>query len=292
MSAVRRLPRGARVRFLIKSNMTAAGNLVIYNSNSNFVEFDSGSIDVAGLNFNGRPDLFAWIGGALNIHNNVTFDSAAAATSTAAAFGSTLLLLPDQTLKITGTEQLGGAGPFSLFVNGGKHTVSEYMFVNPSGSLSINGGGLVTVEIELAVGESTSTLTSVSVSGMLSSLEAKGWMNIGDFGKGALNIMDHATATSPGIFVVQMPPGVGQLNVSGADRASPPVGLMWEPAIKEPSALPLEVRQVAVAPLQSATLLPASVRLLSADRAPHCMAYLSTWATMGRAPSISTAAAR
>ena len=121
--------------------LTVGSTLVVFNSAGNAVNLMGGTINAAALNLNGNPSLLRWTGGTLNIANNVTFDSAADPTSTSAAFGSSLMLGAGQTLMISGNEGLGGAGPFTLKVNGGgSHVVSGSLTVNPTGVLALAGG--------------------------------------------------------------------------------------------------------------------------------------------------------
>jgi hypothetical protein len=121
--------------------LSVANALTVYNGTGYVVGFSGGTINAGGLNFNGNPSLFNWTGGTLNLTSNVTWDSAAAGTSTGAAFGSALTLGSGQTLMITGNEGLGGTGPFSLTLNSGSsHYVTGTLTLNPTGTLTQNAG--------------------------------------------------------------------------------------------------------------------------------------------------------
>jgi hypothetical protein len=120
-----------------------SGTLAVYNISRTGVTLSGGTINTASLNFNGAPSLFNWTGGTLGLTSGVTFDPGAAATSTSAAFGSSLMLGANQTLNVTGNETLGGNGSFALTLNGGStHSVTGTLTVNSKGTLTQNGGSL------------------------------------------------------------------------------------------------------------------------------------------------------
>ena len=121
--------------------LTLGSALAIFNRPNTSVNFSGGTINAATLNFNGLPSLFNWTGGKLNLTSSVTFDSAAAATSTSSAFGPSLTLGSDQTLAITGNEGLGGTGAFTLMLNSGStHLVTGGITLSPTGTITQNDG--------------------------------------------------------------------------------------------------------------------------------------------------------
>jgi hypothetical protein len=121
--------------------LTVNSTLQIFNTPGTVVNLAGGTINAGGLNFSGVPALFNWTSGTLNITTNTTWDSAAAATSTGAAFGSALTLGSNQTLMITGNETLGGAGAFALTLNiGSSHYVTGGLTLSPTGTITQNTG--------------------------------------------------------------------------------------------------------------------------------------------------------
>jgi hypothetical protein len=123
--------------------LNVGGTLEVYNKAGNSLNLSGGTINTPALNFNGNPALLNWTGGTLNLTTDVTFDSAAAPTSTSAAFGSALTLGTNQTLMVTGNETLGGVGPFALTLNPGSvHTVTSGLFLDDNGTLNLYGGTL------------------------------------------------------------------------------------------------------------------------------------------------------
>ena len=121
--------------------LAVGGTLVAYNTPSTKINLTGGSITAAGLNFNGHPELLNWTGGMLNINSSVNFDPTAAGTSTAAAFGSSLTLGANQTLKVTGNEGIGSNGAFNLTVNSGGMDIATGNVTVFAGNLSVNSGG-------------------------------------------------------------------------------------------------------------------------------------------------------
>ena len=102
------------------------------------LNLNGGSIITTGLNFNPPSSAFTWTTGTLNFSGMnptqpevyrpiaVTWDSAAIATSTSGVFGAGLTLGAGQTLIVTGTETIGGAGPFNLTLGSGStHSVHD-----------------------------------------------------------------------------------------------------------------------------------------------------------------------
>src|SRR5262249_35818704 len=126
--------------------LSVGTTLTVYNTPGTSLNLTGGTINAAALNFGGVPNLFNWTSGKLNITSEVTWDSAAAATSTSASFGSSLTLGPNRTLMITGNETLGGStGAFSLALGGGStHIVTGNITISPTGALVLNGGTLNT----------------------------------------------------------------------------------------------------------------------------------------------------
>jgi hypothetical protein len=121
--------------------LNVAGTLVAYGTPGTSINLSGGVINTAALNFNGVPSLLNWTGGTLNLTAGVSFDPVAAATSTSAAFGTSLSLGTNQTLLVTGYEYIGGVGPFSLTLNSGSsHYVNGTVYLNPSGVLTQNSG--------------------------------------------------------------------------------------------------------------------------------------------------------
>jgi hypothetical protein len=123
--------------------VTGGGTLIAWNTPGTSVNLSGGTINAAALDFNGVPALFNWTGGTLNLTQSVTWDPSAAANSTSAALGPSLVLDNTQTLAITGNEVLGGTGAFGLTLNGGSaHSVTGSITVNSASSLTLAGGTL------------------------------------------------------------------------------------------------------------------------------------------------------
>jgi fibronectin-binding autotransporter adhesin len=123
------------------ATMTVGGTLTIFNTSGSSVTLNGATINAAQLDFNGMPSLFNWTSGTLNITSDVTWDSAAATTSTSDAFLSALTLGTGQTLMVTGNETIGGIGAFTLTLNSGStHYVTESITLNPTGILTQNAG--------------------------------------------------------------------------------------------------------------------------------------------------------
>jgi hypothetical protein len=122
------------------TGVLAVGSVLqVYNTAGTALNLNGGTINTAALNFGGVPALFNWSSGKLNLTQSVTWDSAAAATSTSAAFGPALALGSDQTLTITGDETLGGTGAFSLTLNSGStHEVTGTLTIATNGTLTQN----------------------------------------------------------------------------------------------------------------------------------------------------------
>jgi hypothetical protein len=118
----------------------SGGGLDAVKTGSPSINLNGGSITTPALNFNGYPAALNWTTGALNISTSVTFDSAAAPTTTSAAFGSSLTLGNGQNLNINGTEGIGGAGAFSLTLNSGSTHFVTSLWVNSNGTLTVNNG--------------------------------------------------------------------------------------------------------------------------------------------------------
>jgi hypothetical protein len=123
------------------SSLTIGGTLTAFNTPGSAVNFSGGTIVASALNFNGTPTLLNWTGGTLELTPDVVFDPGAAATSTSAAFGSSLTLGPNQTLVLDGNQMLGGTKSFTLTLNAGSsETVNGTTTVNPGSTLNLNGG--------------------------------------------------------------------------------------------------------------------------------------------------------
>ena len=121
--------------------MTIGGALTVYNTPNSAINLSGGAINTAALNFNGTPSLFHWTGGTINLTSNVTWDSAAAGTTTSGAFGSSLALASGQTLTASGNETLGGTGAFALTLNSGStHNVTGNLTISSLGTISQNSG--------------------------------------------------------------------------------------------------------------------------------------------------------
>jgi T5SS/PEP-CTERM-associated repeat protein len=181
------------------------------------INFSSGTINAAALNFNGTPSLLNWTGGTLNINNNVTFDSAAAGTTTGAAFGASKTIGSGQTLKITGYETLGGTtGTFGLTVgSGGTHTVTGDLTINHTGSLTVNSGGTTTVGTTVWAGEHATLPATISVSGSGATMQS-GTMIIGNAGRGTLSVDDGGVVTnSAAVTLGNSATGIGMATISG-----------------------------------------------------------------------------
>ena len=130
--------------------LDVGGVLKVYKGNETSLRLYGGTINAAALDLGGTPSLLDWTSGKLNITQSVTWDSAAAVTTTSVAFGSALALSSNRTLMVTGNETLGGAGPFYLTLNAGAiHTVTGDLTINPKGTLFINGGNLNTGSLNI-----------------------------------------------------------------------------------------------------------------------------------------------
>jgi hypothetical protein len=139
--------------------LTVGGTFAVNTGSS--VDFSAGVINAAALDFAGTPSLFNWTGGTLNLTSNITWDSAAAA-STSRAFGTSLAVGANKTLVVSGNETLGGAGVFSLTLNsGGIHHVTGALTIDPAGTLTLSAGStLVAGSIVQAGGAINGTLRS------------------------------------------------------------------------------------------------------------------------------------
>jgi autotransporter-associated beta strand protein len=127
-------------------SLTVENTLVVHDDLTSRINLSGGTINAKALNLKGVPANLNWTAGTLNIASNVTWDSAAAISSTSAAFGAALVVGASQTLKVTGNETLGGSGPFSLTLNdGGTHQVTGTMTVAANGTLTQNAGSTIAV---------------------------------------------------------------------------------------------------------------------------------------------------
>lgn len=117
------------------------------------INLSGGTIIAAALNFNGMPSLLNWTSGTLTLNSDVTFDSAAAGTTTSAAFGPALTLGNNgnnQILNVIGNETIGGAGPFSLTINSsGSNGINGTLTVMPASSVNLSGGYLAAKALNL-----------------------------------------------------------------------------------------------------------------------------------------------
>jgi hypothetical protein len=127
---------------------------VAYAGPGTSINLNGGTINTAALYFDGVPSSFNWTSGTLNLTTSVTFDSAAAVSSTSDAFGSGLAVGANQVFLVTGNETLGGTGAFALTLNsGGVHNVSGTLTISPAGTLTQNAGStLYAAEIVQADG--------------------------------------------------------------------------------------------------------------------------------------------
>jgi hypothetical protein len=115
--------------------------ITIYNTSGTSLTLSGGTINTSAVNVNGVPASFVWTGGTLKLTTNVIWDSAADGTTTGAMFGSSLALGTNQTLMVSGDEQLGGSGEFSLTLNGGStHYVTGGITLSPLGTITQNAG--------------------------------------------------------------------------------------------------------------------------------------------------------
>jgi hypothetical protein len=120
------------------------GALTVYNLVGDAVNLSGGTINVVSLDVNGAKSLFNWTSGTLGLTAGVTFDPAAAPTTTSAAFGSSLVLGADEVLAVQGNETVGGANAFSLTLNSGaSNSVSGITTINGGSLLKVNGGALI-----------------------------------------------------------------------------------------------------------------------------------------------------
>jgi hypothetical protein len=121
--------------------LAVAGTLVAYNTPGTVINLSGGTIEAPALNFNGNPALLNWTGGKLHLTSNVTWDFAAASTTTSAAFGASRALGNNQTLMVTGNETLGGSGGFFLTLDSGStHHVTGALTLQPTGTITQNAG--------------------------------------------------------------------------------------------------------------------------------------------------------
>jgi hypothetical protein len=128
--------------------LNIADGITAYDTPGSAIDLTGGTINTASLDFNGNPSLFHWTGGTLGLTSGVIFDPGAAATSTSAAFGSSLTLGANQTLNVTGNETLGGTSSFSLTLNPGSNDiVSGTTTVNAGSTLNLAGGTLTTAQL-------------------------------------------------------------------------------------------------------------------------------------------------
>jgi fibronectin-binding autotransporter adhesin len=135
--------------------LTTGGTLTIYDTPGTLVNLAGGTIAAGALDFNGTPSLFSWTTGQLNVNSNVTWDSAAAGTSTSDAFGRSLTLSSGQILDVNGNETLGGTGPFTLTLNSGStNTVGGTLTIanTPGTSLNLSGGTIDAAALKVAGG--------------------------------------------------------------------------------------------------------------------------------------------
>jgi fibronectin-binding autotransporter adhesin len=145
---------GAGVLTVSGTGVLNAGSVLKVNNRAGTsLNLSGGTINTAALNFGGVPARFNWTSGKLNVTSNVTWDSAAAGTTTSAAFGPALVLGSDQTLMITGNETVGGTGAFGLTLNSGStHYVTGDITLRPTGTITQNLGGALTYSTFTQVG--------------------------------------------------------------------------------------------------------------------------------------------
>jgi hypothetical protein len=139
--------------------LNISGTLNVTNVGSSAVNFSGGNITLGALVTNGVPTLFNWTGGTLSFNTSQTFDSAAGASSGSDGFGAALTIGANQTLDVNGNETLGATGPFTLTLNnGGSHYVGGTLTLNPTGTITQNGGTLYAADIIQAGGAVNGTL--------------------------------------------------------------------------------------------------------------------------------------
>jgi fibronectin-binding autotransporter adhesin len=120
------------------------GKITVRNTPGSVLSLQSGTLNVNSIDLGGIPSLFSWTGGTLNITNYfVNWDSGGAPSSTSTVFGSALSLSSSRTLKVDGSEVIGGNGAFSLSVGNGVHTVTGNITLKPGGSISQSSSGTI-----------------------------------------------------------------------------------------------------------------------------------------------------
>jgi len=124
-------------------SLSVGGAVVLYNTTNTVFNLNGGSVSAAAYNFNGNPAQLKWTAGSLEITTAVTFDSAAAGTTTSDMFGSSLTLGANQDLEIQGNETLGGTGAFALTLNSGSNNgVAGNLYLPSNGTITQNAGVL------------------------------------------------------------------------------------------------------------------------------------------------------
>jgi hypothetical protein len=150
-------PGGLGILAVSGGQFTVTGTLQTYNTVGSIVNLTGGTINAGALNFAGGLSQFNWTSGTLDITSNTVFDSAAASTSAAGLFGSSLTLGAQQTLMVTGNETLGGTGPFSLTLNNGAtNSATGSITLSPTGTLILNPGSSLSYNTFIQAGGTVS----------------------------------------------------------------------------------------------------------------------------------------
>ncbi|HUO10928.1 MAG TPA: PEP-CTERM sorting domain-containing protein [Phycisphaerae bacterium] len=124
------------------NNANAGLNIGTAYGFTSFYVLGGGTLATPSINVNGNTSNFQWTGGTLNLTAGITFDPSASASSTSAAFGTSLTLNSGMNL-ITTNETVGGALPFTLTVNSGATDTASVSFtVTPTGTLNQAGGSI------------------------------------------------------------------------------------------------------------------------------------------------------
>jgi T5SS/PEP-CTERM-associated repeat protein len=187
------------------------------------------------------------------VSRTVTYDYGGAAVTlnslvvdlNAVASGTTTLLMPGNNLTVT-HQHVGFNGSGTLRQSGGTWDVVDHLRVGTNlgstgevtvsgagtslesawlslgasgeGSLTIEDGGLVTVENKASIGDALSGQGTVIVRNSDSVLNILGWMDVGYQGRGSLSILDGGRVTDAGgMFVAGHGDGEGHVLVNGAN---------------------------------------------------------------------------
>jgi fibronectin-binding autotransporter adhesin len=136
-----------------------SGTLHVLNGSGSVINLQGGEIETGALDLQGNYAQLNWMAGTLALTNtNVTLDSTIT-NSTSNPLGAALSLAGGQSLFITGTQTIGGAGPGSLTLGAGStEVVTGAITLNSDGVLNQNGGSLTFGSFVQAGGDINGTL--------------------------------------------------------------------------------------------------------------------------------------